>query len=90
MIRKLVSSSSKSGDFAQRASDIGYKYGNQDQDNLVDQYCNDPVNTNLKEKVQAGTEHLPYYQQKGEERKKYGDEIKAYNKKYGTNEKPKD
>ena len=54
-----------------------------------DQYCKDPVNVNLKEKVQPGTIHLPAYTNDGVKLKKYGDEIKAYNKKYGTNEKPK-
>lgn len=57
---------------------------------MVDRYCSDPVNTDLKKEVQAGTEHLPSYRDVGEKRKKYGDEIKAYNKKYGTNAKPQD
>jgi hypothetical protein len=48
-----------------------------------------PRDRGLKEKVKPGTIHLPEYTNNGVKFKKYGDEIKAYNKKYGTNEKPK-
>ncbi|MHC0446366.1 DUF6443 domain-containing protein [Flavobacterium sp. 3-218] len=65
------------------ASDIGYKYGEENIDNLVDKYQADPKNTNLDKEVKPSKEYLKLYKSEGEKLKKYGEDLKAYEKKYG-------